>query len=176
MGYGCRLCEAMSDTQFEDLVNEHKDSVYRQMARVCGNREDAEDALATAIMQAFQAFDRLGTNDAFRAWLGTIGNRVCYRMRSHAGITKALEYAEERDLVSTDMSEMDLTILKGCVKDAVELLDESYRDVYLMCEIEERTVEEAATALRLSVAATKSRLLRARAKVRETLDHSICAT
>jgi RNA polymerase sigma-70 factor (ECF subfamily) len=70
---------------------------------------------------------------------------------------------------------MDLTILKGCVKDAVELLDESYRDVYLMCEIEERTVEEAATALGLSVAAAKSRLLRARTKVRETLDHSICA-
>jgi RNA polymerase sigma-70 factor (ECF subfamily) len=166
----------MSTTHFEDLVNQHKDSVYRQMARVCGNREDAEDALATAIMQAFQAFERLGSDDAFRAWLGTIGKRVCYRMRSHAGITKALEFAEEHDLVAPNVDEMELTILKGCVKDAVEALNESYRDVYLMCEIEERTVEEVAAALGLTVAAAKSRLLRARAKVREMLDNSICAT
>jgi len=80
------------------------------------------------------------------------------------------------DLVAPNVDEMELTILKGCVKDAVEALDESYRDVYLMCEIEERTVEEAAAALGLTVAAAKSRLLRARAKVREMLDHSICAT
>ena len=30
---------------FEKLANEHKDAVYRQMLRVCGNREDAEDVL-----------------------------------------------------------------------------------------------------------------------------------
>ncbi len=162
-------------SHFEDLVNEHKDSVYRQMARVCGNREDAEDALATAIMQAFQAFERLGSDDAFRAWLGTIGKRVCYRMRAHSGVAKALEYAEEHDLVAPTVDEMELGVLKGCVKEAVDGLDESYRDVYLMCEIEERTVEEASEALGLTVAATKSRLLRARAKVREMLDQSICA-
>lgn len=162
--------------EFEELVNEHKDSVYRQMARVCGNREDAEDALATAIMQAFQAYDRLGSDEAFRAWLGTIGKRVCYRMRSHSGIMKALEFAEEHDLVASHVDEMELNLLKGCVKDAVDGLDEVYRDVYLMCEIEERTVEEAATTLDLTVAAAKSRLLRARTKVREVLDHSICST
>ena len=141
-----------------------------------GNREDAEDALATAIMQAFQAFDRLGSDEAFRAWLGTIGKRVCYRMRTHDGITRALEYAEEHDLIQHNVDEMELGVLKGCVKEAVDGLDKVYRDVYLMCEIEEQTVEEAAAALGLSVAATKSRLLRARAKVREMLDHSICAT
>lgn len=162
--------------EFEELVNEHKDSVYRQMARVCGNREDAEDALATAIMQALQAYDRLGSDEAFRAWLGTIGKRVCYRMRSHSGILKALEFAVEHDLVASHVDEMELNLLKGCVQDAVEGLDEVYRDVYLMCEIEERTVEEAATTLGLTVAAAKSRLLRARTKVREMLDHSICST
>ncbi len=166
----------MHEGEFEELVNEHKDSVYRQMARVCGNREDAEDALATAIMQAFQAYDRLSSDEAFRAWLGTIGKRVCYRMRSHSGIMKALEFAEEHDLVAAHVDEMELNLLKGCVKDAVEGLDEVYRDVYLMCEIEERTVEETATTLGLTVAAAKSRLLRARTKVREMLDHSICST
>lgn len=166
----------MHQRKFEDLVNEHKDSVYRQMARVCGNREDAEDALATAIMQAFQAYDRLSSDQTFRAWLGTIGKRVCYRMRSHSGILKALEFAEEHDLVASHVDEMELNLIKGCVKDAVDGLDKGYRDVYLMCEIEERTVEEAATTLGLTVAATKSRLLRARTKVREMLDHSICST
>lgn len=171
----CTLSKPMSAEHFEALVNEHKDAVYRQMARVCGNREDAEDALATAIMNAFQAYDRLGSDEAFRAWLGTIGKRVCYRMRSHSGITRALEFAEEHDLVTPNLDEMELTLLKGCVKDAVDALEEGYRDVYLMCEIEERTLEEAADTLGLTIAAAKSRLFRARQRVRETLDHSICA-
>lgn len=31
--------------EFETLANQHKDKVYRQMIRACGNREDAEDVL-----------------------------------------------------------------------------------------------------------------------------------
>lgn len=165
----------MNSEMFESLVNEHKDAVYRQMARVCDNKEDAEDALATAIMHAFQAQNQLTSDAAFRAWLGTIGRRVCTRMRSHKGIASALEFAEEHDLVNTDISEVDLAILKGCVKEAIELLDPTYREVYYLCEIEERSVEEAAKQVGITVAAAKSRLLRARAKVRETLDQSICA-
>lgn len=156
-------------------MNEHKDAVYRQMVRVCGQREDAEDALATALMHAFRAADQLASEDTFRAWLATIGRRVCTRMRHHNGIADALEFAEERGLTAGDDANFDLAILKGCVRDAVTALPETYREVYERCELDEQTVPEAAEALGLSVAATKSRLLRARAMVRQELDQSVCA-
>lgn len=165
----------MTPQVFEKLIRKHKDAVYRQMVRVCSHREDAEDALATAMMLAFRASDQLGSDAAFRSWLGTIGKRVCVRMRSTPAIEQALELAEQKGLVSSEAVTFDLQVLKGCVKQAVDELPELYGPVYLACEIEGQTVPEAAKNLGLSEAATKSRLLRARALVRERLDRSICA-
>jgi RNA polymerase sigma-70 factor (ECF subfamily) len=166
---------SMQSSKFESLVRKHKDAVYRQMARVCGNKEDAEDALASALMLAFRASDQLASDEAFRTWLSTIGKRVCTRMRNHPSIQKTLEYAEEHDLVDRGVGEFDLAVLKGCVRDAVEALPEVYRAIYVKCELDEATVPEAAKELGISHAAAKSRLLRARAIVREKLDRSVCA-
>ena len=165
----------MQSAKFESLVRRHKDAVYRQMVRVCGHKEDAEDALASALMLAFRASDKLSSDEAFRTWLGTIGKRVCTRMRSHPSIEKALEYAIEHGFVDNHASEFDLSLLKGCVRDAVETLPEIYRTVYERCELEELTVPQAADELGITPAAAKSRLLRARAIVRENLDRSVCA-
>jgi len=44
---------------FEALANEHKDAGYRQMLRVCGNREDAEDVLIEALFRAYRHLDQL---------------------------------------------------------------------------------------------------------------------
>lgn len=165
----------MQSAKFESLVRQHKDAVYRQMARVCGHKEDAEDALATALMLAFRASDQLASDEAFRTWLGTIGKRVCTRMRSHPSIQKVLEFAEEHDLVDTRASEYDLAVLKGCVRDAVDALPDIYRAIYVKCELDEVTVPQAAHDLGITHAAAKSRLLRARKIVRENLDQSVCA-
>ena len=51
---------------FERLANEHKDAVYRQMLRVCGNREDAEDVLIEALLKAYQHMHQLNDPAAFR--------------------------------------------------------------------------------------------------------------
>jgi RNA polymerase sigma-70 factor (ECF subfamily) len=62
---------------FETLANQHKDAVYRQMVRVCGNREDAEDVLIEALLKAYRNLDRLRDAVAFRSWLGRIASRCC---------------------------------------------------------------------------------------------------
>ena len=164
----------MDPIRFEALVNEHKDAVYRQMMRVCNHQEDAEDALAEALLLAFKASDQLGSDAAFRTWLGTIGKRVCLRMRSRPSMQETVEYAEARDLIATDVTEFDVAMMKGCVMNALAALPDKYRDVYRLCELEEVTLPEAAERLEISVAAAKSRLLRAREAVRAHLGHSIC--
>ena len=52
---------------FERLANQHKDLVYRQMVRVCGNREDAEDVLIEALLRAYRHLDQLRDSVAFRS-------------------------------------------------------------------------------------------------------------
>jgi RNA polymerase sigma-70 factor (ECF subfamily) len=164
----------MNSARFERLLRQHKDAVYRQMVRVCSHREDAEDALAQAMMLAFRAADKLESESAFRSWIGTIGKRVCTRMRSHPKVLQALEFAEERDLIADAVPEMELAVMKGCVRDALDGLPAIYRDVYRLVELEERTVPEVAEQLGISTAAAKSRLLRAREIMRDRLDGSLC--
>ncbi|MBS1715495.1 MAG: sigma-70 family RNA polymerase sigma factor [Armatimonadetes bacterium] len=167
--------KSLKTESFERLVRKHKDAVYRQMVRVCSHREDAEDALASALLLAFKSADRLESDDAFRAWLGTIGKRVCSRMRHHPAIEQAFDFAIENKIVRDESDGFDMHILSGCVKEAVDELPEPYRKVYTACEIEGATVPEAAERLGIGLAAAKSRLLRARERVRRRLDQSICA-
>jgi|GEM_PF-5014433 len=54
---------------FESLANQHKDSIYRQMLRVCGNHEDAEDVLIEALLKAYSSLHQLRDSESFRAWL-----------------------------------------------------------------------------------------------------------
>src|SRR5881275_684029 len=61
---------------FESLANENKDAVYRQLIRVCGNREDAEDVLIDALLKAYRNLDQLRDSAAFRGWLAQIGRPV----------------------------------------------------------------------------------------------------
>ena len=163
-----------SGDRFERLLNEHKDAVYRQMVRVCNHREDAEDALSGAMLQALRAMDQLKDDRAFRSWLATIGRRVCVRMREKTGMREVLTLLEDLDMRAHG-EEMDVPVLRGCVKDAIDALPDKYRSIFLQCEIEEQTVAEAAKSHGISLAAAKSRLLRARAMIRATLDQSICA-
>ena len=76
---------------FEQLVNEHKDAVYRQMLRVCGNREDAEDVLIEALLKAYQHMHQLNDPAAFRAWLAQIARRVCWQLKKREALAPLLQ-------------------------------------------------------------------------------------
>lgn len=164
----------MDTAKFDRALRQHKDAIYRQMLRVCHHREDAEDALATALLLAYQSADRLRSEEAFTGWVKTIGNRVCTRMRHHPSFGKVTALAEELELGDPAPDPFDAHLLKACVLDAIESLSPEYRAVYMACELEERTVPEVAAELEITVAAAKSRLLRARASVRTRLDSSVC--
>jgi DNA-directed RNA polymerase specialized sigma24 family protein len=66
---------------FESLATQHKDAVYRQLIRVCGNREDAEDVLVEALLKAYRHLDQARDSVAFRARLAQIARRVCWHLK-----------------------------------------------------------------------------------------------
>ncbi|MBS1717348.1 MAG: RNA polymerase sigma factor [Armatimonadetes bacterium] len=161
----------------ERLINRHKDAVYRQMVRTCGNMDDAEDALAEALYAAIKAADQLKSADHFQAWLAKIGTRSCLRMRIRERLARFTSVAEleakgiEFASPGQDPSEVaELAALKNCVAGAIELLPEAYREVYVQREIMGESAEDVARKLGISLPALKSRLHRAREMVREALD------
>ena len=147
------------------------------MVRVCGNYTDAEDALANAIVAAVRASDQLRDPIHFQGWLAKIGTRACIRMRFKDRLTKLIPIAdleaigvEIPDPHSGPDLEFEASQVKACVSGAVSALPEIYQQVYLRREILGHKAEEVAKELNLTVPAVKSRLLRAREMVRNSLD------
>ena len=83
--------ESPDSPDFDALTREHKDSVYRQMLRVCGNREDAEDVLVEALLKAYRHLSQLRDPAAFRAWLAQIARRVCWQLKEREALLPLLQ-------------------------------------------------------------------------------------
>jgi RNA polymerase sigma-70 factor, ECF subfamily len=165
---------------FETLVNQHKDAVYRQMLRVCGNHADAEDVLIEALLKAYRHLDQLRDSVAFRAWLAKIANRVCWQLRKREALMPLLQLSsleeEGREVAGSDATadvQVELAEMKTLLINAIAKLPEPYRALYEMRDLQDVAGDEVAQKLGISRAAMKSRLHRARALIRQQLDSAL---
>ena len=165
---------------FEQLANEHKDAVYRQMIRVCGNREDAEDVLIEALLKAYRHLDQLRDSVAFRSWLARIAKRICWQFKEKQALAPLLQLSvledEGRQLPSAEEpidSNLAMRQMKDLILSALNSLPEQDREIYQLREVEGVPGEEAARRLSISLAAMKSRLHRARRLLRERIDAAL---
>jgi RNA polymerase sigma-70 factor (ECF subfamily) len=166
--------------EFENLVKEHKDAVYRQMIRVCGNREDAEDVLVEALLKACRRLDQLRDLVAFRSWLAQIARRVCWQLKEREALLPLLQLSsledQGREIAGEEPAmerQMALRQMKDLLAEALDSLPVVYRTVYEMRDLEETPGEEVARKLGISLPAMKSRLPRGRDLVRQYLDKSL---
>jgi RNA polymerase sigma-70 factor (ECF subfamily) len=167
-------------SDFDVLTRQHKDSVYRQMIRVCGNREDAEDVLVEALVKAHRHLGQLRDSAAFRGWLSQIAKRVCWQLKEREAVMPLLQLStlenEGREIAGSDPSpesELANRQMKQFLDDTIAALPPRLRPVYQLRDVEERSGDEVATQLKLSRAAMKSRLHRARNLVRAHLDAAL---
>ena len=165
---------------FENLVNQHKDAVYRQMLRVCGNHADAEDVLIEALLKAYRHLHQLQDVVAFRAWLAKIASRVCWQLRRREALMPLLQLSEleeeGREIRASEPSaeaKVELAQMKELLFKAIADLPAPYRAVYQMRDLQNVSGEEVAKKLGISTAAMKSRLHRARALIRQQLDTAL---
>ena len=166
---------------FEKLAVEHKDAVYRQMIRVCGNREDAEDVLIEALLKAYRHLEQLRDPKAFRGWLAQIGKRVCWQLKQREALMPLMQLSvledEGRQLSGREDTESAVALqqMKQLLADALDQLPPVYREAYQLRDVDQLPGEEVAHRLGVSLPAMKSRLHRARAMVRQYLDEKLAA-
>jgi RNA polymerase sigma-70 factor (ECF subfamily) len=167
---------------FDSLTRQHKDVVYRQLIRVCGNREDAEDVLVEALLKAYRHLDQLRDSAAFRAWLTQIAKRVCWELKEREALQPLIQLSELDDegreipaLEPTPELQLARRQMKQFLDDAVASLPPEYQSVYKLRDIDNRPGDQVAQHLGISRAAMKSRLHRARNMVREHLDTALAS-
>src|SRR5271157_5735347 len=121
---------------FEALVNEHKNAVYRQLVRACGNREDAEDVLIEALLKAYRSLDQLRESKAFRSWLAQIGRRVCWQLKQREALLPLMQLSameEEGAELSAERPSVEMQAagnqMKALLQRAIESLPEAEREI-----------------------------------------------
>jgi len=166
---------------FETLVSRYERKIFRLAQNITQNREDAEDVMQEAFLKAYEHLSGFQGNSRFYTWLVRIAvNQALMKLRkrrpNQVSIDEEVNTGE--DLIPREIedwgpspedrykqSEMS-DILSSTIAD----LDPPFRIVFQLRDIEELSTEETAEALGLSVPAVKSRLLRARLKLRQKLD------
>ena len=166
---------------FETLVGRYERKIFRLTQNITQNREDAEDAMQEAFLKAFQHLGEFQGNSRFYTWLVRIAvNQALMKLRKRrpnvVSLDEELDTGEDmmprevEDWGPSPEQRYEQTELSGILSNMIGELDPQFRVVFQLRDIEELSTEETAEALGLSVPAVKSRLLRARLKLRQKLN------
>lgn len=164
---------------FEPLVRRHERRIFRVVLAVLGNAEDAEEAMQDTFVKAFRHLGQFRRESKFTTWLTRIAvNEALQKRRARK---EAVSLDDARDVEEPFVPRRHENWqanpeklygkqeMRQLIESAIESLPEIYREAFVLRDVEEMSAEEAAEAVGISVPALKSRLLRGRLMVRETL-------
>jgi RNA polymerase sigma-70 factor (ECF subfamily) len=165
---------------FETLVGRYERKIFRLAQNITQNREDAEDTMQEAFLKAFEHLNEFQGNSRFYTWLVRIAvNQALMKLRkrrpNQISLDEEVDTGEEtmprevEDWGPSPEERYKQSELGEILSTVIAELDPSFRIVFQLRDIEELSTEETAEALGLSVPAVKSRLLRARLKLRQKL-------
>ncbi|MGH9691217.1 MAG: sigma-70 family RNA polymerase sigma factor [Candidatus Acidiferrales bacterium] len=168
-------------TAFETLVGRYERKIFRLTQNITQNREDAEDAMQESFLKAFEHLGEFQGNSRFYTWLVRIAvNQALMKLRRRRPNQVSLDEEVDtgEDMIPREVEDWgpspeeryEQVELSEILSKVVGELDPAFRIVFQLRDIEELSTEEAAEALGLSVPAVKSRLLRARLKLRQKLN------
>jgi RNA polymerase sigma-70 factor (ECF subfamily) len=166
---------------FEELVERYERKIFRLTMNITRNKEDAEDAMQDAFMKSYSHLKDFDGDSRFYTWLVRIAaNEALMRLRKRRpnqfSIDEPIE--GEEDLMPVELEDWGpspeqrfaQTEMHEILSGVIDELEPEYRTVFALRDVEELSTEETAKTLGISVPAVKSRLLRARLKLRQKLN------
>jgi RNA polymerase sigma-70 factor (ECF subfamily) len=168
--------------EFSRLVDAYSGSIYRLGLKMLGIPADAEDVLQNTFLKAFQHLKDFEGRSSLSTWLYRIASNEALMLLRKQRPEMPLYDAASEDDDSRDYFPAQFTDWcclpeneflssesKAALDHAVQHLPETQRIVFVLRDIEGLSIRETSEALNLSEAAVKTRLLRARFRLREEL-------
>lgn len=166
-------------TAYNTLVLHHQNAVYNLAYRIMGEPDTAADATQETFISAYQSL-RQFHGGSFKAWLMRIATNACYdelRRRKRRPLTSLDEVAEENEssalLISQNSTGPEEHRQRAELVEAIERclqgLPDDQRIAAVLCDVEGYDYNEIAEITSSSLGTVKSRLSRARAKLRDCL-------
>lgn len=155
---------------FEALVHLHQQRVYAHCYRMLNNAAEAEDLTAETFLRAYQHLNALRATPSIIFWLLRVANNLGVSLLRKRGTRPEVELDEVRELPSDLALPEEETLAQArrdTVRECLQQLAPPDRTAVLMFYLEERPLEEIAKVLGCGLAGAKSRVHRARHKLRE---------
>ena len=164
--------EDRSLARFEKLAIPLFDSLYNFARWLAQNQNDAEDLVQETYLKAFRSYGSFEPGTNFRAWIFQILKNTFLGSCSKLERRMTLAMDSEEDLSSTYDTPESLLIGRSdidAVRSAIEQLPVIFREVILLCDVEDASYREIAEILSIPIGTVMSRLARARKMVRASL-------
>lgn len=158
----------------------HMNLLHNYALRLTSNEEDAKDLIQDTFMKAYRFIDKYQQDTNAKAWLFRIlKNSFINNYRKSSRTPEQVEYSEVEeyvDLLKSDTApsndlrnEMFDHLLGDEIVCAMESLNEEFRTIIILSDLEEMTYEEIAEILEIPLGTVRSRLHRARKMMQDKL-------
>lgn len=174
----------MTDTaRFEALVREYQDMVYAVAVRLLANPVEAEDVAQTVFLKAFERFDEISGSPALAGWLKTVATNLCLnhlaRYRARWRFFSELPRDEAGDgngvadlLPCAQVEQADASVAEEHerLERALAALPDRQRVPLVLFHFENKSYQEIAALLGVSLAKVKTDIHRGRDALRRVLE------
>ncbi len=166
-------------TAFEQAILPHLDAAYNLARWLTRNSEDAEDVVQEAYLRAFRFFDGFHGGNA-RTWLFKIVRNTCYTwLHKNRAEQNAAPFDEQVHTGTAETQDPETLLIRKTdgqsLKQALEELPATFREVFVLLELEGLSYRQIAEVQGIPVGTVMSRLARARHRLRESLTAHISA-
>lgn len=162
---------SLGQAEFNQLVAEHSDALYRTAYRLMGDAHDAEDVVQETFRSVWKSRERYESDRGDRAWLlAILRRRAVDRWRRRDSTERT--GGDELSLLSVRGSDPTDEQYTDEVQAALEKLHDDLRETLLLVVVGELTHQEAADLLDVPIGTVLSRVSRARRRLRELLQDS----
>lgn len=154
----------LDQERFASLVTEYQAALYRTARSILKNDQDAQDAVQEAITTAYARLDALRDVEKFKPWLLRILVNTCYDACRRRKDTVSLEVVQEFLPAPESRSEEHMSLWSAVLR-----LPEEQRSVVTLFYYEDLPISSISRVLGLTPGAVKTRLSRARGRLRQML-------
>lgn len=166
----------------EALVSQHSRLVYRIAYAVLRSHHDAEDATQETFLRVLRYSAKLAAVENPKTWLARVAWRVAVDRNGKRRAAQEVLYDDPEDveveIASTDTAaddEIHSSQLGAALANLIAALPRKLREPLVLSTIEEMTPREIAATLKISEAAVRSRIFRARQVLKEKLAQTASA-
>ena len=172
------VSEGLTVATFEELAMPLFDQLYNFAHWLTQNPTEAEDLVQETYAKALKGFSSFQPDTNFRAWMYRILRNTFLTSRAGLKPTSIVPLDEEDapEIPASAGTPESIFIehaQEQLLQSAIEQLPLHFREVLLLCDVEEMSYKEISDALSIPIGTVMSRLSRARKALREILQHSL---